>query len=91
MTKRKTKRKSNRKPAKSIKRKTKPNAKAGSFDSILGEKYFTYNGQRYVITNVETITEGQDFTDYDGSSHFLPTFKKVFLQGIREVAKKEYL
>lgn len=83
MTKRKTKRKTNRKPVKmkhkSIKQKS----------HFLWEGNVIYKGKTYAITSAEEITEGETFTEYDGSKYYLPTFKKIFIKAVRKMDKGE--
>lgn len=46
-------------------------------------KTFTFDGKVYSVITCEQITE------YDSSNNYQPTFRKVFLKGIRKVDAKE--
>lgn len=76
MTKRKTKRKTTRtaKPKQSS---------AGWYPLPMAHKTFTFDGKVYCVIGCDQITE------YDSSKGYQPTFRKVFLRGIRKVDAKE--
>lgn len=72
MTKRKTKRKTDRKPAKALL-------------TPEGGQGITYNGKRYAVASVDTIS------GYDQDSFGYPvlSYQKVIIRAIRKVAKSE--
>lgn len=78
MTKRKTKRKT-------IRTTKLKQSSAGWYPLPTAGKTFTFDGKVYSVITCEQITE------YDSSNNYQPTFRKVFLKGIRKMDAKEVI